>query len=82
MPGRFLGLFKPLSRVTPEIKPPERKIGFNEKLFWTGLALALYLVMTEVPLYGLNITSSQGDPFLYLRVIFASHRGSLMELGI
>jgi len=82
MAGRFLGLFKPLSRVTPEVKPPERKIGFNEKLFWTGLALALYLVMTEVPLYGLPITTAQGDPFLYLRVIFASHRGSLMELGI
>ena len=82
MPGRFLGLFKPLSRVTPEVKSPERKVGFNEKLFWTGLALALYLVMTEVPLYGLSITAEQGDPFLYLRVIFASHRGSLMELGI
>jgi protein transport protein SEC61 subunit alpha len=82
MAGRFLGLFKPLSRVTPEVKPPERKIGFNEKLFWTGLALALYLIMTEVPLYGLSITTAEGDPFLYLRVIFASHRGSLMELGI
>jgi preprotein translocase SecY subunit len=82
MAGRFLGLFKPLSRATPEIKPPERKVGFNEKLFWTGLALALYLVMTEVPIYGLPITTTQGDPFLYLRVIFASHRGSLMELGI
>ncbi len=82
MAGRFLGLFKPLSRFTPEVKPPERKIGFNEKLFWTGLALSLYLIMTEVPLYGLPITTEQGDPFLYLRVIFASHRGSLMELGI
>ncbi len=82
MAGRFLGLFKPLSRITPEVKPPERKIGFNEKLFWTGLALALYLIMTEVPLYGLSVTTAEGDPFLYLRVIFASHRGSLMELGI
>jgi len=82
MAGRFLGIFKPLSRITPEVKPPERKIGFNEKLFWTGLALSLYLIMTEVPLYGLTITPEQGDPFLYLRVIFASHRGSLMELGI
>jgi preprotein translocase subunit SecY/protein transport protein SEC61 subunit alpha len=36
--------------------------------------------MTEVPLFG--ITTGQSDPFLYLRVIFASHRGSLMELGI
>jgi len=80
MAGRFLSLFKPISRITPEVSPPQRKVGFNEKLFWTGIALALYLIMAEVPLYG--IVTQQGDPFLYLRVIFASHRGSLMELGI
>jgi len=80
MAGRFLSLFKPVSRFTPEVSPPERKVSFNEKLFWTGLALALYLIMTEVPLFG--IATGGEDPFLYLRVIFASHRGSLMELGI
>jgi preprotein translocase SecY subunit len=82
MPGRFLSLFKPLSRFMPEVGKPTRKVGFNEKLFWTGLALALYLIMAEVPLYGIHYDPTQGDPFLYLRVIFASHRGSLMELGI
>jgi preprotein translocase SecY subunit len=66
----------------PEVGKPERKVSFNEKLFWTGLALALYLIMTEIPLYGIHYDPTQGDPFLYLRVIFASHRGSLMELGI
>jgi len=80
MAGRFLSLFKPISRFTPEVSPPERKVSFNEKLFWTGLALVLYLIMTEVPLFG--IATGGSDPFLYLRVIFASHRGSLMELGI
>jgi len=79
MAGRFLSLFKPLSRVILEVKAPERRVSFNEKLFWTGLALALYLIMTEVPLYGI---ARGEDPFRYLRVIFASHRGSLMELGI
>jgi len=81
MAGRFLLLFKPVSRFTPEVGAPERKVGFNEKLFWTGLALVLYLIMTEVPLFGIA-TGGQGDPFLYLRIIFASHRGTLMELGI
>jgi len=81
MAGRFLSLFKPVSRFTPEVSAPQRKVSFNEKLFWTGLALALYLIMAEVPLYGIA-TGETGDPFLYLRVIFASHRGSLMELGI
>ena len=82
MPGRFLSIFKPLSRFVPEVGKPLRKVSFNEKLFWTGIALTLYLIMTEIPLYGIQYDPTQGDPFLYLRVIFASHRGSLMELGI
>lgn len=82
MAGRFLSAFKSISRITPEVSPPKRKVGFNEKLFWTGLALALYFIMCEVPLYGLPKTAQGIDPFLYLRVIFASHHGSLMELGI
>jgi preprotein translocase SecY subunit len=80
MAGRFLNLFKPVGRILPEIKLPERKISFNEKIFWTGLVLIVYLVMSEIPLYG--ISSSVQDQFSALRVIFASNRGTLMELGI
>ena len=80
MAGRFLSLFKPLGRVLPEIKPPERKVGFNEKIFWTAIVLIIYLVMSEIALYG--ISGSVQEQFGALRVIFASHRGTLMELGI
>lgn len=80
MPGRFLSLFKPIGRVLPEIKKPERKVSFNEKIFWTALVLIIFLVMTEIPLYGVAQTAS--DNFGQLRVIFASNRGTLMELGI
>jgi len=80
MAGRFLKAFKPISRFMPEIKAPERKVGFNEKIFWTLLALAIYLVMAEIPLYG--ITANAGWDLAALRVIFASNRGTLMELGI
>jgi len=79
VPGRFLKAFEPAMRFIPEVRAPERKVGFNEKLFWTAIALILYLVMSEVPLYGL--TSGGQDNFVY-RVIFASTRGTLMELGI
>jgi len=80
MAGRFLSLFKPVGRVLPEIKVPERKVSFNEKIFWTALVLIVFLVMTEIPLYG--VSKSASDQFSALRVIFASNRGSLMELGI
>jgi preprotein translocase SecY subunit len=80
MAGRFLSLFKPIARVVPEIKAPERRVRFNEKLFWTGLVLIIYFVMSEVPLFG--ISASPLGELAALRVIFASRRGSLMELGI
>jgi preprotein translocase SecY subunit len=80
MAGRFLSLFKPLGRILPEIKVPERKVSFNEKIFWTALVLIVYLVMSEIPLYGISGTVQ--DQFAALRVIFASSRGTLMELGI
>jgi len=80
MAGRFLSLFKPLGRVLPEIKVPERKVGFNEKIFWTAIVLIVYLVMSEISLYG--IPASVQEQFAPLRVIFASNRGTLMELGI
>jgi preprotein translocase SecY subunit len=80
MAGRFLSLFGPISRFLPEVGKPTRKVSFNEKLFWTAMALILYLIMSEIPLYG--IAESATDQFTYLRVIFASNRGTLMELGI
>jgi len=78
---RFIELFKPLARFTPDIASAERKVAFNEKLFWTAIVLVAYLVMAEVPLYGIGKGGAE-DPFGAMRVIFASNRGTLMELGI
>jgi len=82
MAGRFLNLFKPIARFIPEVKAPERRVSFNEKLFWTAIALIVYLVMSSnaCRLYG--IPSTVEERFAPLRIIFASNRGTLMELGI
>jgi preprotein translocase SecY subunit len=80
MAGRFLSIFRPIGRILLEIKKPSRKVSFNEKIFWTALVLIIFLVMTEIPLYG--VASSDYDQFEQMRVIFASNRGTLMELGI
>lgn len=78
---RFIELFKPLARFFPDIKAADRKVAFNEKIFWTGMALIIYFVMSQTPLYGVG-QGGQTDPLGSLRVIFASNRGTLMELGI
>ncbi len=78
---RFIELFKPLARFFPDIKSPDRKVAFNEKIFWTAIALIIYFIMSQVPLYGIG-RAGVNDPLGSLRVIFASNRGTLMELGI
>ncbi len=80
MPGRFLSVFRPVARVMPEVKMPERRVAFNEKLLWTALVVVSYFVLSEISIFG--AVRQGGDPYYYLRVIFASSRGSLMELGI
>ena len=78
---RFLDLFKPISPYIPEVRPPQRKVSFNTRLLWTLAALIIYLVMNQIPLYGIA-QSTGSDPFATMRIIFASNRGTLMELGI
>jgi preprotein translocase SecY subunit len=78
---RFLDLFKPISPFIPEVKPPQRKVAFNTRLLWTLAALMIYLIMAEIPLYGVS-SSTNPDPYATLRIIFASNRGTLLELGI
>jgi len=80
MAGRFLNLFKPIARAIPEIKAPERRVSFNEKMFWTALVLIVYLVMSEIWLVGIPTTQIQ--ELAPLSIIFASSRGKLTELGI
>eukprot|EP01115_Flamella_aegyptia_P007170 TRINITY_DN2984_c0_g1_i2.p1 TRINITY_DN2984_c0_g1~~TRINITY_DN2984_c0_g1_i2.p1 ORF type:complete len:469 (-),score=164.09 TRINITY_DN2984_c0_g1_i2:30-1436(-) len=78
---KFLHLVKPFMAVLPEVSTPERKIPFKEKVLWTAITLFIYLVCSQIPLYGITATESS-DPFYWLRVILASNRGTLMELGI
>ncbi|MCJ1328466.1 translocon subunit [Thelotrema lepadinum] len=78
---RFLDLIKPFTPFLPEVMSPETKTVFNQKLMWTGLTLLIFLVMSQMPLYGI-VSSDNSDPLYWLRMMLASNRGTLMELGI
>ena len=45
------------------------------------MTLLIFLVCSQVPLYGI-MSSDSSDPLYWMRVILASNRGTLMELGI
>jgi len=48
---------------------------------WTAITLFIFLVCSQIPLYGI-MSSDSSDPFYWMRVILASNRGTLMEMGI
>lgn len=78
---KFLEIIKPFCIILPEIEKPQRKIQFREKVLWTAITLFIFLVCCQIPLFGI-MSSDSADPFYWLRVIMASNRGTLMELGI
>ncbi|RIA99575.1 hypothetical protein C1645_869948 [Glomus cerebriforme] len=78
---RFLHLIKPFMGILPEVIAPERKVLFRHKVLWTAVTLCIFLVCSQIPLYGI-MSSDSSDPLYWLRVILASNRGTLMELGI
>jgi len=79
---RFLDLVKPFQPLLPEVQAPETsRTPFNQRLMWTGLTLLIFLVMSQMPLYGI-VSSDTSDPLYWLRMMLASNRGTLMELGI
>ena len=63
MSSRVLSLVRPFLRFSPEVKSPERKVSFREKVIWTAVALVLYLTMSQIPLFGVDVTA--GTDYLH-----------------
>jgi len=78
---RLLDLLRPVMAILPEVAKPTKTVKFQEKVLWTAVALFIYLVCCQIPVYGIRNASSS-DPLYWMRVILASNRGTLMELGI
>ncbi|BEI83091.1 hypothetical protein CcaverHIS002_0309590 [Cutaneotrichosporon cavernicola] len=78
---RLLELVRPFMSILPEVTAPERKVTFQHKILWTATTLLIFLVCAQVPLYGI-MSSDSADPLYWMRVIMASNRGTLMELGV
>jgi len=64
----------------PQVPKPKKKLSLQVRLAWCGLALFIYMIMSQTPLYG--ATTPAFDFLAFARVIFASQQGTLVELGI
>lgn len=76
----FRNLISSASTILPEVPKPPKKPSLTERFIWTAIALIIYLVMAQIPLYGVTVGGQ--DPLAFTRIIFASSQGTLMELGI
>jgi preprotein translocase subunit SecY len=70
---------KSVGTILPEIPKPEKKPTLNERFVWTGFALIAYLIMATTPLYGFGGPGHQQDQLAFLRVVFASTQGTLID---
>ncbi|KAF4379017.1 hypothetical protein F8388_022104 [Cannabis sativa] len=78
---RLLNMVRPFLLFLPEVQSANRKVTLREKVLYNVLALFIFLVCSQLPLYGIqSITAT--DPFYWMRIILASNRGTVMELGI
>jgi len=78
---RLIYLIEPISHLIPYVPKPKISVRPNEKLIWTGMVLFIYLIYSQIPLYGIYKTQD-ADPLHYMRIILASSKGTLAELGI
>jgi len=76
----LLEKLQPIFSLLPQVKSPEYRVPFKEKLKWTGIILVLYFFLTQIPLYGLSPFAV--DQFAQLRAVLAGHFGSILTLGI
>lgn len=49
---RILHIFAPLIRLIPTIQTPMRSFSVKEKTLYTAIALFIYLLCCQIPLYG------------------------------
>ena len=80
MTGKFIKFFAPFVRIMPEVKQPQREVSFKQKFIATAVVLIIFIIMSNIPIYG--IMQEGNDSMYWLRVILASRRGTLTELGI
>ena len=81
MTDSLLYMLKPILDLIPTVRDPTSKVAYKDRILGTAITLFIYLICCQIPLYGVYKTS-EADPLYYMRVILASNKGTLMELGI
>ncbi len=75
----IIDIIHSFSKFLPTVRGPDKPLGSNDKLLWTGLALVLYFMMYQTTVFGVPHTTGGVD---FLQTITAARIGSLLTTGI
>lgn len=79
--SQWMMTFEPFTKLLPYVKKAPATLQMRQKIFYTFMALLVYIVGQQIPLYGMQKVINK-DPSYWLREIFLSQRGTVMELGL
>ncbi len=80
--GAIIDFLVKISQYLPEIKSPVKEVPFKVKLMWTGLALALFFILGQITLVGMNFDSGSVQQIMFAQTLLASNVGTLLTAGI
>lgn len=74
-------MVKPFLGFLPEVQKVGKIPPIKDRILYTAAALFIFLICCQVPVFGTR-PNKTSDPFYWMRVVLASNKGTLMELGI
>lgn len=77
-----LEFLRPYLKYIPEVKRPSRALSLKEKVLWVALALGLFYILGVIYPIGITEAEINKSGFELMQMIFASHLGSLLSVGI
>ena len=79
---RFIDVVEPILRYVPTVPRPREALSMGSRLFWTFLAVTVYLLMSITPLYGLSPVTPSFFLSPAIAAILGISFGTLAQLGI
>tara|TARA_B110000285_G_C15019031_1_gene560551 strand:- start:640 stop:1116 length:477 start_codon:yes stop_codon:yes gene_type:complete len=79
---RLLDVVRPALNFLPEVEQPIKRPEFNDKILWTAWSCFIYLLINNLPLFGIQRQPQAQDENEWIRTIMGATRGSILDQGM
>lgn len=74
------GLLDAITKRLPGISEAKTHLSFKKRIMWTGIILLIFLVLSQITVYGVEARAY--ERFALLELVLGARLGSLLTLGI